>query len=78
MTALELQRLKRRRVHNVVVSAYQNINSLAYDVALLLADVCFQRRKLWEERRLHLYLVKEERFEYAQRILLVRFVFKIS
>jgi hypothetical protein len=54
-----------------------NFIALASYVALLV-DVCFQRNKLWEERRLHLYLVKEERFEYAQRILLVRFVFKIS
>ena len=31
-----------------------------------------EKKKIWEMKRTHLYIVKEERFDYAQRIMLAK------
>jgi hypothetical protein len=37
---------------------------------LRVAKTKAEKEKLWKLKKLHIYLVKEERFDYAQRILL--------
>jgi hypothetical protein len=37
---------------------------------LRLAKTLEEKNKIWEEKRTHLYMVREERCEYAQRIIL--------
>ena len=39
---------------------------------LRIAKTHAEREKIWKQKKLHIYLVKEERFDYAQRILLAK------
>ena len=38
----------------------------------VLCDHSSIREKIWEERRFHLYIVKEERLEYGQRVFMAK------
>jgi hypothetical protein len=69
-------RVWKARVPNLKCRAYHTFmmcdDCVSLNDRLRLAKTDAEKKKIWQMKRNHLWMVKEERFDYAQRILLAK------
>jgi len=65
---MHMPKLKCRKYHSFMMCD----DCVSLNDKLRLAKDYKEKQKIWEKKRVHLFMVKEERFDYAQRIMLAK------